>query len=187
MQTGPWSGCAAPCNAVRARRSPALHACWRTVQTTGRTGSCCRRCWLSATTAQHAPRTGSRLCRCRGARGARTGRLFGANGVVKSVYMWGLTRRRTTHSQSRVPLQGWSIAVAPPIKCVNGPYIVPQLLSSFCLLMIGFFFPNSRALLPTFRTTCPDGSHFAQNTTTNPCSSHPLNSLSTSDTCQTLI
>ena len=24
------------------------------------------------------------------------------------------------------------------------------------------FFPNSRALLPTFRTDCPDGSHFAQ-------------------------
>ena len=43
--------------------------------------------------------------------------------------------------------------------------------------MIEFFLPNSRALLPTFRTNCPDGSHFAQmgsnfaqNTTTNPCS-----------------
>ena len=50
--------------------------------------------------------------------------------------------------------------------------------------MINFLFPNSRALLPTFRTNCPDGSHFfqigthfAQNTTTNPCSllsSHTL-------------
>ena len=37
------------------------------------------------------------------------------------------------------------------------------------------FSPNSRARLPTFRTNCPDGSHFAQmgshfaqNTTTNP-------------------
>ena len=45
--------------------------------------------------------------------------------------------------------------------------------------MIDFFFklPNSRALLLTFRTNCPDwshfaqlGSHFAQNTTTNLCS-----------------
>ena len=43
--------------------------------------------------------------------------------------------------------------------------------------MIEFFWPNSRALLPTFSTNCPDGSHFAQmgshfaqNTTTNPCS-----------------
>ena len=45
--------------------------------------------------------------------------------------------------------------------------------------MIDFFFklPNSRALLQTFRTNCPDGSHFAQlgshfaqNTTTNLCS-----------------
>ena len=45
------------------------------------------------------------------------------------------------------------------------------------LLMIESFCPNSRALLPTFRTNCPDGSHFAQmgspfaqNTTPNPCS-----------------
>ena len=45
------------------------------------------------------------------------------------------------------------------------------------LPMIKFFLPNSRALLPTFRTNCPDGSHFAQmgshfaqNTTSNPCS-----------------
>ena len=44
-------------------------------------------------------------------------------------------------------------------------------------LMIEFFLPNSRALLPTFRINCPDwshlvqmGYHFAQNTTTNPCS-----------------
>ena len=44
-------------------------------------------------------------------------------------------------------------------------------------LMIEFFLPTSRALLPTFHTNCPDGSHFAQmgphfvqNTTTNPCS-----------------
>ena len=28
--------------------------------------------------------------------------------------------------------------------------------------MIEFFLPNSRALLPTFRTNCPDWSHFAQ-------------------------
>ena len=35
--------------------------------------------------------------------------------------------------------------------------------------MIEFFSPNSRALLPTFRTDCPEGSHFAQNTTPNPC------------------
>ena len=27
--------------------------------------------------------------------------------------------------------------------------------------MIEFFFPNSRALLPTFHTSCPYGSHFA--------------------------
>ena len=44
-------------------------------------------------------------------------------------------------------------------------------------LMIEFFLPNFRALLPTFCTNCPDGSHFAQmgshfaqNTTTNACS-----------------
>ena len=43
--------------------------------------------------------------------------------------------------------------------------------------MIVLFLPNSRALLPTFRTNCPNGSHFAQmgsdfaqNTTTSPCS-----------------
>ena len=43
--------------------------------------------------------------------------------------------------------------------------------------MIGIFFPNSRAIRPTFRINCPDGSHvaqmgshFAQNTTTKPCS-----------------
>ena len=42
---------------------------------------------------------------------------------------------------------------------------------------MNFLCPNSRALLPIFRTNCPDGSHFAQmeshfaqNTTTNPCS-----------------
>ena len=41
--------------------------------------------------------------------------------------------------------------------------------------MIEFFSPNSRAILPTFPTRYPDGSHFAQmgphfdqNTTTNP-------------------
>ena len=39
------------------------------------------------------------------------------------------------------------------------------------------YLPNSRALLPIFRTNCPDGSHFAQmgfhfaqNTTPNSCS-----------------
>ena len=39
------------------------------------------------------------------------------------------------------------------------------------------FFPDCRAFLPTFHTNCPDGSHFAlmgshfaQNSTTNPCS-----------------
>ena len=44
------------------------------------------------------------------------------------------------------------------------------------ITMIGFLPRNSRALLPTFCTDCPDGSHFAQmgshfaqNTTTNPC------------------
>ena len=43
--------------------------------------------------------------------------------------------------------------------------------------MIELFFPNHRALLPTFHTNCPYGSHFAhigshlaQNTTPNPCS-----------------
>ena len=43
--------------------------------------------------------------------------------------------------------------------------------------IIEFFLPNSRAILPTFHTNCPDGSHFAQmgsdfaqKTTTNPCS-----------------
>ena len=30
------------------------------------------------------------------------------------------------------------------------------------LNIIVFFLPNSRALLPTFHTNCPDGSHFAQ-------------------------
>ena len=46
--------------------------------------------------------------------------------------------------------------------------------------MIDFVLPNSRARLPTFRTNCPDRSHFAQmgsylaqNTTTNPCSLLP--------------
>ena len=56
-------------------------------------------------------------------------------------------------------------------------------LSVYCsqdspgISMIVFFLPNSRGLLPTFHTNCPDGSHFAQmgshftqNTTTNPCS-----------------
>ena len=49
--------------------------------------------------------------------------------------------------------------------------------SAFKLAMIEFFPPNSRALLPTLPTNYPDGSHFAkkgshfaQNTTTNPCS-----------------
>ena len=43
--------------------------------------------------------------------------------------------------------------------------------------MIEFPYPNCRAPLPTFHTNCPDGSHFtqmrshfAQNTTPNPCS-----------------
>ena len=56
--------------------------------------------------------------------------------------------------------------------------------------MIVFFLPNSRALFPTFRTNCPDGSYFAQmgcdfaqNTTTSPCSllsSHkPLSEICT--------
>ena len=46
--------------------------------------------------------------------------------------------------------------------------------------MMVFFLPNSRALLPTFRTNCPDGSHFAQmgshfaqNTTPTPYSRFP--------------
>ena len=46
--------------------------------------------------------------------------------------------------------------------------------------MIEFFWPNYRALLPTFGTNCPDGSHFAQNTTSNPCfllSRHPLSGI----------
>ena len=54
-------------------------------------------------------------------------------------------------------------------------FILPQVTSE--LGMIEFFLPNSRARLPTFSTICPDGSycaqmgsHFAQNTTTNPCS-----------------
>ena len=45
------------------------------------------------------------------------------------------------------------------------------------LAMIEFVLPNSRACLPTFRTNCPDGSHFAQmgsyfaqKTTTSLCS-----------------
>ena len=37
-------------------------------------------------------------------------------------------------------------------------------------MMIEFFPPNSRALLPIFRLNCPDGSHFAQITIANPCS-----------------
>ena len=44
-------------------------------------------------------------------------------------------------------------------------------------IIIEFFSPNSRGLLPTFRTNCPDGSHFALmgshcalNATPNPCS-----------------
>ena len=52
-----------------------------------------------------------------------------------------------------------------------------QLCLSDLHQMIDFFLPNSRALLPTFHTNCPDGSYFAQmgsyfaqNTTTNPCS-----------------
>ena len=50
-------------------------------------------------------------------------------------------------------------------------WIVVQVWSAW------WFSPNSRALLPTFHTNCPDGSHFAQmgshfaqDTTTNPCS-----------------
>ena len=45
------------------------------------------------------------------------------------------------------------------------------------LLMIEFFLPHSRALLPSFHTNCPERSHFAQkgplfarNTTLNHCS-----------------
>ena len=34
----------------------------------------------------------------------------------------------------------------------------------------GYFFPHSRARLPTFRTNCPDGSLFAQISIPNPCS-----------------
>ena len=52
-----------------------------------------------------------------------------------------------------------------------------QLCLSDLHQMIDFFLSNSRALLPTFHTNCPDGSyfaqmgsHFAENTTTNPCS-----------------
>ena len=47
----------------------------------------------------------------------------------------------------------------------------------FNVVMIQFTFPNSRAPLPTFGTNCTDGphfaqmgSHFAENTTPNPCS-----------------
>ena len=61
---------------------------------------------------------------------------------------------------------------------------------SFMVMIEYFFFPNSRALLPTFCTYCPDeshfaqmGSHFAQNTTPNSCSllsSHtPLSGICT--------
>ena len=57
-------------------------------------------------------------------------------------------------------------------------------------LMIEFFLPNSRALLPTYRANCPNGSHiaqkgshFSQNTTTNTfslLSSHtPLSGICT--------
>ena len=57
-------------------------------------------------------------------------------------------------------------------------------------LMLEFLSPNSRALLPIFRTNCPDGSHFAQMgshfaqiTTHNPCSllspSTPLSGICT--------
>ena len=53
----------------------------------------------------------------------------------------------------------------------------PRPFTTPAMLMIEFFLPDSRALLPTFHTNCPDGSHFAQmgphfvqNTTTNPCS-----------------
>ena len=49
--------------------------------------------------------------------------------------------------------------------------------TNFTHQMIEFPPPNSRALLPTFSTNFPDGSHFAQmgshfaqNTTSNPCS-----------------
>ena len=61
-------------------------------------------------------------------------------------------------------------------------YILSR-LGSICLdlacysVMIECFFPNSRALLPTFHTNCPDGSrfaqmgsHFAQNAISNLCS-----------------
>ena len=52
---------------------------------------------------------------------------------------------------------------------------VEWLISLNLVLMVEFVFPNSRALLLTFCTNCPDGSHFAQmgshsaqSTTTNP-------------------
>ena len=58
--------------------------------------------------------------------------------------------------------------------------------------MIEFFLPNSRALLPTFRTNCPDGSHFAQmgsdlsqKTTTNPCSLQGCGSATRFRDCST--
>ena len=61
------------------------------------------------------------------------------------------------------------------------------------LILMIFPTPYSIALLPTFGTNCPDGSHFAQmvynfaqNTTLNPCSllsSHtPLSGICTQNT-----
>ena len=68
------------------------------------------------------------------------------------------------------------IVIAPAICCFISS---PTYASTITGLTPhdGIFLPNSRALLPTFRANCPDGSHFAQmgsdfaqKTTTNPCS-----------------
>ena len=62
----------------------------------------------------------------------------------------------------------------PPVQVYSQAAVQEPLLLTPLESMIEFFLPNSRALLPTFRTNCPDGSHFAQmgsnfqNTTTNP-------------------
>ena len=82
----------------------------------------------------------------------------------------------------------WACEALKGAQCLKGAKCdsherecVPQLYSmTHWDRMLNFFLPNSRIILPTFSTYCPDGSHiaqmglmgshFAHNTTTNPCS-----------------
>ena len=77
-------------------------------------------------------------------------------------------------------VHGWHLQCLSNLQVSYITVLLRAISSSVCPgppQMIDFFFPNSRALLPTFLTNCANwshfsqmGSHLAQNTTTNPCS-----------------